>query len=396
MKNINFSDKAAWTLDRRKGSVLVLGLGLMIILFAFAALAVDISFITTSRTQLQKSADAAALAANLELIKTWGAGSTSTEATRSTVARAAAAAVAASNNAAGRNSTYINSTTDVRLGYRQWDEVNGQWTTQWGVTPYTAVEVTVRRNNPGSNLGDGPLNLFFAPVIGTRNATVAVKATAALRAGVSTKRNHGQNPGILPITLDVGTWDNMIAAMLSGGAGTDNYTYNESTGAVSQGADGIYEVNLYPEGNAVLPPGNRGTVDFGASGNSTSDITRQILYGLNDDDLSHLGGELDFEAVPMDIYGDTGLSAGIKDELVKIIGIPKMIPLFSTVSGPGNNAIYTIVRFVPIRVLYVKLTGKPASKRVMIQPAVYSDSTVVGGDAVIEYDSILAPVGLVN
>jgi hypothetical protein len=36
--------------------------------------------------------------------------------------------------------------------------------------------------------------------------------------------------------------------------------------------------------------------------------------------------------------------------------------------GPGNNADYTIVKFVGIRIVAVKLTGSMASKYVMIQP----------------------------
>ena len=390
MKKPNLTEQK--TLQSREGSALVLGLGLLMILFAFTALAVDIAYITTSRTQLQKSADAAALAANLELLKGWGAGSANTNAQNETAARAAAVAVAAANEAAGNSSTYIDSNTDIRFGYRQWDTSTNQWTTQWGTAPYTAVEVTVRRDNPGSLLGDGPLNLWFAPVIGTDKATVAVKSMAALQPAMSTRQVPGINPGILPITLDVGTWDDLIL----NGVGSDEFSYDEATHTVSAGADSIKEVSLYPHGNAILPPGNRGTVDFGHQGNSTADIARQIVHGLNASDLAHFGGELDLNAVPMQINGDTGLSAGIKDELESIKGEPRMIPLFSTVSGPGNNAEYTIVRFVPIRILFVKLTGRPSSKRVVIQPAVYSDPSLTGGDGVIYEDSILAPVGLIQ
>ena len=42
--------------------------------------------------------------------------------------------------------------------------------------------------------------------------------------------------------------------------------------------------------------------------------------------------------------------------------------------GPGNNATYTVVKFVGIRVVDVKLTGNP--KHVYIQMAPFSDQTV--------------------
>ena len=69
------------------------------------------------------------------------------------------------------------------------------------------------------------------------------------------------------------------------------------------------------------------------------------------------------------LNGDTGISAGVKDELNSIRGKRRIVPVFSSVSGPGNNAQYTIVQFVGIRIMEVDLTGKSTSKRVIIQPA---------------------------
>lgn len=58
------------------------------------------------------------------------------------------------------------------------------------------------------------------------------------------------------------------------------------------------------------------------------------------------------------LNGDTGISAGVKNELASIKGEPKLIPLFNQVNGPGNNATYSIVKFVGVRLMQVKLTGK--------------------------------------
>jgi hypothetical protein len=148
-----------------------------------------------------------------------------------------------------------------------------------------------------------------------------------------------------------------------------------------------------------LPPGNRGTVDFGGLNNSTADLARQIRYGMNDDDWAALADqgitELRWDTEPLSIQGDTGLSAGIKDDLESIKGQPRAIPLFSSVSGPGNNAIYTIVRFVGVRIMYVKLTGSPAQKTVVVQPAPFSDFSVIPGEVEITPDSIMTSPGLV-
>lgn len=374
----------------RSGSVMLLSIGLMILLFAFTAFVVDIGYITLTRAQLQRSADAAALAANLELYDGWGLSATKTPAQVATAARAAAVEVAAANTAGGLPGTYLDPETDIRFGKRQWDSNNSEWVINWGATPYNVVEVNARRDKYGSPHGDKPLPLWFAPVIGPENAVLAVRSTSALQPAVKVRKIPGQNVDVLPYTLDVDTWNNLL-----NGVGQDNYSYNDQTGAITNGPDGVLEVDLYPYGNQNLPSGNRGTVDFGHAGNSTADISRQIVYGLNDSDLAYFGGVLDFNAVPMQINGDTGISAGVKDELNSIKGQPRMIPLFSTVSGPGNNSMYTIVKFVPIRIVYVKLTGKPSGKKVYIQPAQFYDATTVTGDTEILEDSILTPAAIV-
>ena len=196
---------------------------------------------------------------------------------------------------------------------------------------------------------------------------------------------------MLPIALDIGSWDNLVI----NNVGNDQYSYDPVSGNVCCGPDGIKEVSLYPSGCGNLPPGNRGTVDLGSPNNSTSDLKRQILYGLNDYDLSFFNGSLRFDQGPLYINGDTGISAGIKSQLNTIKGEPRAIPLFSAVSGSGNNATYTIERFVGIRIMKVKLTG--SNKRVIVQPAPLMDPTVIPGPTTeVTIDSIFTMPKLVQ
>ena len=362
----------------------------MVMVFAFTAFAVDVGYIALSKSQLQKSADAAALAAVIEMADGWGAGASKTPAQVQLAACVAARDVAGANEAGGLKQTYLNPVRDIRLGQLTWNATTQTWEKHWGQSPYNLVEATVHRDQSGSSNGDGPLDLFFAPVIGSKHANVQAVSTSAMLPGVGLRRTSGLNIGILPYALDVETWD----AMLSG-VGSDNYHYNTATGEITSKADGILEVDLYPYGPQELSPGNRGTVNIGRLNNSMKEIARQILYGLNEEDLEPYGGEFRFDDLPMMLNGNTGLSAGVKDELESIKGQPRLIPLFSDVSGPGNNAWYTIERFVPIRILYVQLTGKPASKRVVVQPAPYVSATVIPGKTEIVADSIFAPAGLI-
>jgi Flp pilus assembly protein TadG len=382
---------------RRSGNVLVLAAGTLVLVFAFTAFTVDIGYITTTKGEMHRASDAAALAATLELADAYGPGKLFTMEQAATRARAASHDVGEENRSGGRWSTYVDGARDVRFGQYNYDAASGSWVKSWGVAPYNLVEVTVRRDQAGSVSGDSPLDLFFAPVIGTKQANVVVTSTAALRPGVGFRKIPGQNIGILPITLDEFTWEALMAEDYVNANATDNYTYHDN-GNVSGGSDGIFEVNLYPQGSILMPPGNRGTLDIGSTDNSTDDITRQILHGLNDEDWAALLAdqgisELHWDGMEVDIQGDTGISAGIKDELEAIKGVPKAIPIFRRVSGPGNNAIYTIIKFVGIRVMSVRLEG--FMKHVMIQPAPYFDGAVVWGETELTEDSILSPGALV-
>jgi hypothetical protein len=365
----------------------------LIVAFALAAFAIDLGFITASRAELQKTADAAALAATIELGEGYGPGSPWTPSQVEAAARQAVVDVAAVNRAAGLTSVYADGSRDVRLGQYVWNPDTGSWEKVWGQTPYTLVEVTLHRDQPSSTNGDHPLSLYFAPVIGSRQANLVAQSTSALipGTGIRVASGSGRAADVLPIALDVGSWDELMA-----GVGADEFRFDPLTETVSSGADGIREINIYPTGSQNLPPGNRGTVDFGSSNNSTADLSRQIRYGLNESDLAHFGGKLSFENGPLIINGDTGISAGIKDDLEAIKGQPRLMPLFTTVSGPGNNAMYTIVKFVGIRIMYVKLTGKPSSKAVIVQPAPFVSDAVIPGPTTIEQDSYFFPGGLVK
>jgi hypothetical protein len=221
------------------------------------------------------------------------------------------------------------------------------------------VKVRVQRTSEQN----GQVNFFFAKALGFNQSSADAQATAAFLSGFSGFKApaDGSNLNILPFALDETTWNNLQTS------GTDSWSYNPDTKTVCAGCDNIKEVNLFPQGTGS--PGNRGTVDIGSSNNSTADIARQIVQGVSPADLAHHGGELTFDDCgELHLNGDTGISAGVKNELTSIIGKPRIIPIFSTVVGPGNNADYTIVKFVGVRVVGVKLTGSMSSKHVTIQP----------------------------
>ncbi len=375
----------------RRGSVLVLAAVVIAIIFAMTAFAVDLGYISMTKTQLQSGVDSSALAAALELTNGLGSAPTKTSSQVVVAGNAAANSLALLHRNGNLSSSYLDTTRDLRYGQLSWDAVAGKWAKTYGTAPYNLVEVTLRRDQTSTTHGDSRLPLLFGKTVGMSDTSITETAAAGLLPGVGVKILPGNagTVGILPITLDVPTWN-----ALMGGTGSDNYRYDPTTGIISSGSDGILEVDLYPYGNGALPPGNRGTVDLGSPSNSTSDIKRQILYGLNASDLSYFGGVITTDNGPITLNGDTGISAGIKAELDAIKGQPRLIPLFTQVAGPGNNAMYTITKFVPIRILNVKLTGNP--KSVVVQPAPFSSPLVVPGHISVTSDSYFTSPRLVQ
>jgi len=356
---------------QRRGNVLVLTVFMMMAIFALLACAIDLGYLEVVQTELQRTADSAAIAAAWELIDERALCGYGDSWLTEQNARNAAAQYAILNTVLHQNMGLAQE--DCAVGYLANPSDPACTMCFDGMHPANAVWVRVRKTNNQN----GEVPLFFARTLGTNRAACQADATAAILNNISGFRapSNGENLEMLPLALDLETWNALLA-----GCGTDDWTWNAELGQVQSGPDGILEANLFPQDTGA--PGNRGTVDIGNSNNSTADIARQILYGVTAEDLAHHGGVLQLdENGELFLNGDTGISAGVKDELAAIKGKPRIIPVFSQVVGPGNNAEYTIVEFAGIRILDVKLTGKLSGKRVVIQPAnVITCGGIPGGD----------------
>ncbi|OHB83393.1 MAG: hypothetical protein A2V98_12485 [Planctomycetes bacterium RBG_16_64_12] len=371
---------------KRKGNILVLTAVMMIGLFSLLALAIDLGYLQVARTELQRSADAAALAATWELIDEDALAGYSSPYYLAASARAVATQFAQLNPVTTQSPALDQQ--EILVGYIANPMDPASPLILNSPYPANAVQVLVRKA-AGMN---GEVPLFFARALGDTGSSLEAGATAALLnnfGGFRPPPGSG-NLGIVPIALDVDTWNNLWM-----GIGTDNWTWNAQLEEVTAGPDGILEANLFPQGS--LTPGNRGTVDIGSNNNSTADIARQIVHGVSPEDLAYHGGTLELdENGQLILNGDTGISAGVKDELASIIREPRIIPLFSQVVGPGNNAQYTIVKFVGIRILDVKLTGSMSSKRVTVQPAVVVATGGIPRSGAQTSDFVYSPVWLVR
>ncbi len=149
---------------QRKGAITVLAALFLIVVLAFLAFSIDCGYITVTASELQNAADAGVLSGARALHDGRDA------------AIAAAQLWASKNLAAGKSVSTIAS-EDIEIGV--WDDDTATFTAlapESSETP-NAVRMTCRRTSTRGN----PLNLFFAPLIGTNSTDLVAKATARVK-----------------------------------------------------------------------------------------------------------------------------------------------------------------------------------------------------------------------
>ncbi|MCR9295415.1 MAG: VWA domain-containing protein [bacterium] len=157
------SDSARSRSQTRRGAMLILIAVCLVLLLVGAVFSVDMAYMFMVRAELQAATDAAARAGSEALARTQDPA----------VARAAAIAIAEQNTVAGDGLSLA--TEDVELGSVV-RNASGRFDFLPNVSPLTAVRVHGRRE---SGSLDGPVGLFFAPIVKTYHFQPAEVATAA-------------------------------------------------------------------------------------------------------------------------------------------------------------------------------------------------------------------------
>ena len=375
----------------RRGAITILAALLSIVMVGMVAFCVDIGYVLSAKEEMQRASDASAMAACWQFAQQVSDGKSETEA--ATAARNTVMQYADQNAVTGAGMS-VNPNAgndpagDIVFGTVSDFNSSEDTFTTGDPSKYNAVRVRMHKNSSAN----GEVPYFFARVFGLEGQVLKSEATAAVlrQIGGFQARSDGKNVDILPMALDLDTWNE-----LTSGVGSDNYYWSKETETITSGSDGWVEVNLFPQGTGS--PGNRGTVDIGGSNNSTADIARQILEGISSSDFAALGKPLVLDGTgKLTLNGDTGISAGVQDELMLIKGEPRIIPIFSSVTGNGNNAVYTIVKWEGIRIMYVKMTGSMSQKKVMIQLAPVSTRGAVASTTAEPGSNVFSPVVLVK
>jgi Flp pilus assembly protein TadG len=349
---------------------------LMVFLMAMVAFAVDIGYIVLVRTQLQNAADSAALAGTSQLLDPSLLQCAPNQSAAMSNAATEAQKFASSNMGGGVALNLVLNPSndpngDIVCGYLS-NPSNQSQPMDFTKFP-NSVQVRVRRDT----VGNGSVSLFFAGVLGINTQNLEATATATYRDQIVGFQAPGTTTcSLLPLALNVNTWYSLLA-----GGGPDNFARDPTTGAVTAGSDGIPECQLYPLANSTSG-GNFGTVNIGTSPVTMAILTNQIQYGPSSSDLSgYPGGVLQLDPTSGLLYlnGDTGVSTGVKGQLASIIGQPRVMPLYQSVSGSGDSTQYTIVGFAGVTITEVVLTGSLSNQHLTIQPCFCIDQNAVTG-----------------
>lgn len=273
------------------------------------------------------------------------------------------------------------------------------------------VQVTARR----SEEANGAVGLYFAPVFGVSQWGMHQTSTATFYKG------YGVRPGakVLPVAMDVTIWRVLrlgnglvngvpLAQTLLAGNGqpmvlVDEQRWDPKSRAVSRGSDGVWEVLLLnrpldeinlpgifdgidlasgglPLGGglgglterALQTPATLVSLNFSSNGGTASvhQLIRQIRFGLDQQDTT------DRLMLPFTRDGQRSIANPVVEELQEIIGKPRIIPLFETISGTVLNKVrgiigarqpYRIVGFGGVVVTDVRDLG--VVKVIKLQPA---------------------------
>ena len=345
---------------------------LLVVLLGCAALAVDIGYLYVARAELQRTADAAALAGAQALAR--GSDSPFGEYLSLEQIYSQAESCALSNEVV-RQSIVLDRDTDITIGYLANPHDRSATLQTVPLDQANAVRVVARRS---SNNG-GEVPLFFASLWGINSSGVGASAVAVLD-----DRFYGYAPrpiggvGAVPLAVSEELWNDQIVA----GNGTDQYSFDNATDTISTSTDGVPEVVLFPTkvdpSSGEEGAGNFGVIHIG-SDSGTSAIVEQINNGISGDDFTVLTGEpmikfydqisaesVAYGAVSYDIVGDTGIKVGMENALQAKIGKKAAVFLYSSISGTGSNMVYSITGIRFVRVMSVDLHG--GDKAIIIQP----------------------------
>jgi Flp pilus assembly protein TadG len=373
MQNIWRVGGGKFTPQQRRAAVAPLVALLVIFLLAMVAFGVDIGWIVLTESELKNAADAAALSGVKSLMDGYVQYNMPNQSSAQKATILATAKTNASNKAvtyagyhtAGGVSSLVLNTSDIEFGFTNG---SGTYSTSYAGFPNT-IKVTMRRDSSAN----GSLNLFFGPILGTKNTNITASAAATMYGGTfdSFQSTLVGNPRVLPMTYDVNNW----ATFMSTGLDPDG---NAST------YNGYPSIQIYP---SVSAPGNFGQISLNGSHAGQSTESGWVTNGLSQTDLNGLFSNnllpLSQRVNDWNWVGDTGMKQSLVSTVESMAGTTFLMPLFTPYNagvpqasnysaGTGNGSHYY---YNPVQ--WVGVTIVPSNNGVMVQPGAYLDPNIM-------------------
>jgi hypothetical protein len=298
--------------------------------------------------------------------------------------QAQAGAKSTAKTFAGLNAADVSSLTlldaDIEFGFT---DAAGNYTASTPTSSYpNTVKVTLRRDNSAN----GPLGLFFGPVLGV--STMNLQATAAATIYTARVDNFNNTPtGLMPVTYDVAHWNNFLQ------------TGQAPDGSTSTDPNGNPTLNVYA---SVNDSGNFGLLSLDDYHVGSSTFNSWITNGMSPQDLSGLiaGGPNSLTStalIPLSQHdsgmqptysgnqivnlgswnwqGGTGMQQDVVDTFSGYVGATFLMPLYKAYDssadnyqagvGNGSNYYYNIVDFVSVKIVSTgthTVTVEPTAK----------------------------------
>lgn len=223
---------------------------------------------------------------------------------------------------------------------------------------------------------------FFSGIFGHYMTDSSASAVAVLDdrvTGFQTGAPGAAN--LLPFTVSQTAYYSELAG------GGDSYAWDDTTQTVSNGADGIREIRLYPyplSGSTFSQgDGNFGVLNIGTGNQGVSVERNQIIDGVPPSDFQIEIGTSDptfyddaGNPITYDITGSPGLEVTLESSIEHLQGQVVGFFLHNGVTLSGANATYTITDLRFGRVMDIRLTGNPNQRGFFIQPVTYAGAGV--------------------
>lgn len=297
MKDTNSDTSRPSPRESRKGQIIVLYGAVLMVLLAICVLTIDVGHMVTSQAELQNAADAAALAALLEL---WEQRASSQWEADAREAGATEAAAIAQVNHAGAG---------IQAIWGIWEDE--QFVATDVYTPAHAVRVRAYRDQhaPG-----GSQPTFFASLFGIETVDQTTSATARFC-----------HKTLVPFAV-----------------------YEPDIIGAAVGEEVIFH-----DGSPEVA-GNFGLLDFVAGGGGLTELVNWIQNGYQG------AFTIDPVTGHILVDGNTGWKAALASHIQAHVneGTPLVACIYRNVSGVGENAVYEIVGFVEIVITAQQMTGQ--------------------------------------